>query len=157
MRVGIGYDIHRLIPGRTLIIGGVEIPFSKGPESHSDGDVLLHALTDALLGAIAAGDIGTHFPPSEPAWQDAPSHIFVHRAVELTRERGFTVTNIDATVLAEAPKLSPHIAAMKKTIARLLAIDETAVSVKAGTHEGCDAVGEGRAIAAHVVVLLKKA
>lgn len=154
MKVGLGYDIHRLIPNRKLVLGGVTIPFEKGPDSHSDGDVLLHAVTDALLGACGAGDIGQHFPNTDARWKNAESKVFVTKAMEFVREKKLRVGNLDATILAETPKLLPHLLAMKKNLAHLLGCAESDVNLKAGTNEKCDAIGQGSAIAAQVIVLL---
>ena len=156
MRIGFGNDIHRLTAGRPLIIGGVRIESDLGPEGHSDADVLLHAITDAVLGALALGDIGTHFPNSEPEWKDAESSVFLARAAELANERGYSVTNIDSTVSLESPKLRPHIDEMRGRIAELLGVDIGRVSVKAKTGEGVDAVGRREAIRAEAVVLLER-
>lgn len=154
MRVGIGYDIHQLVKGRRLVLGGVPIPFEKGPKSHSDGDVLLHALTDALLGACGLGDIGQHFPNTDPVWRDAKSRIFVQKTMELLNDRRFNVVNVDASIFAEAPKLITYVDRMCENIAELLRVQTSCINVKAGTNEGCDAVGRGEAIAAEVIVLV---
>lgn len=153
-RIGIGYDIHRLVEGRKLILGGVEIPFEKGLLGHSDSDVLSHAICDALLGAAALGDIGTHFPDSDPRWAGASSLDFLARAVEMLTERGYRISNIDATVMAERPKLRPHIEAMRERLASVLRIDVQQVSVKAKTNEGLESVGRGEAIEAQAIVIL---
>jgi 2-C-methyl-D-erythritol 2,4-cyclodiphosphate synthase len=154
-RIGIGYDIHRLVEGRKLVLGGVEIPFEKGLLGHSDSDVLTHAICDALLGAAALGDIGTHFPDSDPRWAGASSLDFLARAVELIAGRGYRIANIDATVLAERPKLRPHVQAMRERLASVLRIDVDRVSVKAKTNEGLGSVGRGEAMAAQAVALLR--
>lgn len=154
MKIGIGYDLHRLTPGRKLILGGVDIPFSKGPDSHSDGDVLLHAVTDALLGACGAGDIGQHFPNTDVRWKNAESREFVAKAMEFVREKKLRVGNLDGTILVESPKLISSLPAMRKNLASLLGVAESDVNLKAGTNEKCDAIGRGEAIAAQVVVLL---
>lgn len=154
MRVGIGYDIHRLVGGRPFVLGGVTIPHPQGPSGHSDGDPLLHALIDALLGAAGLGDIGAHFPPSDPQWQGVASTVLLDRALTLVRTAGLTLHNADATVIVERPVLSPHIAAVRASVAGLLGLDPAMVNIKAKTNEGLDAVGQGRAVAAHVVVLL---
>ena len=160
MRIGIGYDNHRLVPGRPLVLGGVAIPAPVGPEAHSDGDVLIHALVDALLGAIGSGDIGTHFPDTDPRWKGQASRLFLERVAEMVRSRGFTIENIDATVILEEIKLAGRKAAIALELRQILrpwhALAEDAVSVKAKTNERCDAVGEGRAIAAQVAVLLRE-
>ncbi|MEA3219036.1 2-C-methyl-D-erythritol 2,4-cyclodiphosphate synthase [Immundisolibacter sp.] len=157
MRIGHGYDLHALAPGRRLVLGGVHIPHSHGPIAHSDGDVLLHALADALLGAAALGDIGQHFPDTDPAYAGADSRLLLRRVVALVREAGYSVVNIDATVLAQRPKLAPHRDAMRANIAADLGLDIDAVSVKATTTEGLGPVGRGEAIAAHAVCLLARA
>lgn len=157
MRIGHGYDLHALAPGRRLVLGGVQIPHSHGPIAHSDGDVLLHALADALLGAAALGDIGQHFPDTDPAYAGADSRVLLRRVVALVREAGYGVLNIDATVLAQRPKLAPHRDAMRANIAADLGLDIGAVSVKATTTEGLGPVGRGEAISAHAVCLLARA
>jgi 2-C-methyl-D-erythritol 2,4-cyclodiphosphate synthase len=153
-RTGTGYDIHPLVAGRRLILGGVEIEFEKGLLGHSDSDALTHAVCDALLGAAAMGDIGRHFPDSDPQWKGASSLDLLSRVVELIAERGFRVANIDATVVAERPRLAPFIEEMRSNLAAVLEIDMEQVSVKAKTNEGLDAVGRGEAIAAHAVALI---
>ncbi len=153
-RVGFGNDVHRLVPGRKLILGGVRIPFDQGPRGHSDGDALAHALTDALLGAAALGDIGTHFPDSSPKWHNASSLLFLRHARKLLDESGYAVVNVDATISLERPKLAPYIAKMRKKIAAALGVKPAQVSVKAKTGEGLDAVGRGEAIRADAVALI---
>ena len=153
-RVGFGNDVHRLVAGRKLILGGVRIPFDKGPQGHSDGDALAHALTDALLGAAALGDIGAHFPDSSPRWRNASSLLFLRHARQLLQKSGFTIVNVDATISLEHPKLAPHIPRMRKKVAAALGIKTAQVSVKAKTGEGLDAVGRGEAIRADVVALI---
>ena len=153
-RIGFGTDIHRLVEGRPLIIGGLKIDHHAGPEGHSDADVLLHAITDAVLGSLALGDIGTHFPDSEPRWQNVESSEFLLYAAGLIRERGFHVVNLDCVVDLQAPKLRPHIDDIRENIAKCLDIDGSAVSIKAKTSEGLEAVGEGRAIRAQAIVLV---
>lgn len=153
-RIGIGYDIHRLVEGRKLILGGVEIPFEKGLLGHSDSDVLSHAICDALLGAAALGDIGTHFPDSDPRWAGASSLDFLAHAVELITARGYSIANIDVTVLAERPKLRPYVQAMRESLASVLRIDVNQVNVKATTNEGLESIGHGEAMAAQAVALL---
>jgi 2-C-methyl-D-erythritol 2,4-cyclodiphosphate synthase len=155
MRIGHGYDLHALAPGRRLVLGGVDIPHSHGPIAHSDGDVLLHALADALLGAAALGDIGQHFPDTDPAYAGADSRVLLRRVEALVRDAGYGVVNIDATVLAQRPKLAPHRDAMRANIAADLGLDIGAVSVKATTTEGLGPVGRGEAISAHAVCLLR--
>ncbi len=154
MRIGHGYDLHALAPGRRLVLGGVQIPHSHGPIAHSDGDVLLHALADALLGAAALGDIGQHFPDTDPAYAGADSRALLRRVAALVRDAGYAAVNVDATVLAQRPKLAPHRDAMRANIAADLGLDIGAVSVKATTTEGLGPVGRGEAIAAHAVCLL---
>ncbi len=154
MRIGHGYDLHALAPGRRLVLGGVEIPHSHGPIAHSDGDVLLHALADALLGAAALGDIGQHFPDTDPTFAGADSRVLLRRVVALLQNAGYAVANVDATVLAQRPKLAAHRAAMRANIAADLGIALDAVSVKATTTEALGPVGRGEAIAAHAVCLL---
>ncbi len=153
-RIGIGYDIHRLVADRKLLLAGVNIPFTKGLLGHSDADVLAHAVCDAVLGAAALGDIGTHFPDTDPRWQGASSLDFLRHAVKLIVEKGYGVANVDATVMAERPKLKPYIQAMREQLAAALAVDVDCVSVKAKTHEGLDAIGRGEAMAAQAIVLL---
>jgi 2-C-methyl-D-erythritol 2,4-cyclodiphosphate synthase len=153
-RIGIGYDIHRLVEGRKLIIGGVEIPFSKGLLGHSDSDVLTHAICDALLGAAALGDIGTHFPDTDPRYKGASSLDLLAHVVALIHERGYQIVNIDSIVMAERPKLKPHVQAICETLAKILNIDVENVSVKAKTNEGLESVGRQEAMAAHAVVLI---
>ncbi len=157
IRTGQGWDLHRLVPLRPLIIGGVSIPSKIGEDGHSDGDVLLHALIDALLGACALGDIGTHFPPSDPAWKDADSADLLRRVLELTREAGFLPVNIDCTVILQEIRLAPFREEIRKNLAALLEIPLDRVSVKAKTKEGVDAVGRGEAIEAMASVLMSSA
>src|SRR5579859_42661 len=155
-RVGIGNDIHRLAVGRKLILGGIEIPFEKGPIGHSDGDALVHAICDALLGAASLGDIGQHFPDTSPKWRNANSLLFLGHVKSLLGERGCAIVNVDATVGIERPKLARHIPLMRKQIAGALGIKPTQVSVKAKSGEGMDAVGRGEAVRADAVALLQK-
>ena len=155
-RIGIGYDIHRLVEGRKLIIAGVEIPFEKGLLGHSDSDVLAHAICDALLGAAALGDIGTHFPDTDARYKGASSLDMLTRVVELITNRGYLVANVDAVVMAERPKLRPHVETMRERLASALQVDIDAVSVKAKTSEGLESIGRGEAMAAQAVVLLYK-
>jgi 2-C-methyl-D-erythritol 2,4-cyclodiphosphate synthase len=154
IRIGEGWDTHALVEGRPLILGGVQIPFAKGLLGHSDADALLHAITDALFGAAAMGDIGTHFPDTDATFKGADSLAMLREAARLVRERGYTIGNIDSTVVAQAPKLAPHIAVMRQNIARALGIDLDCVNVKAKTAEKMGPVGEGRAMEARAVVLL---
>jgi 2-C-methyl-D-erythritol 4-phosphate cytidylyltransferase/2-C-methyl-D-erythritol 2,4-cyclodiphosphate synthase len=153
-RVGQGWDIHRLVPGRALMLGGVEVPSDMGEDAHSDGDVLLHAVIDALLGAAALGDIGTHFPPSDESWRGADSADLARRAAKLVREAGWRLGNLDCTIILERPKLGPFKDAIRTSIAECLGLRPDAVSVKAKTKEGLDAVGEGRAVEALALVVL---
>lgn len=152
MRIGIGNDIHRLIEGRPLILGGVEIPYSKGEEAHSDGDVLVHAIIDAILGACAKGDIGRLFPPSDERYKDADSLQLLKQTVEYA---GAKIINIDSSITLEEPKLSPYISAMRERIAEVLSIDIDRVSIKAKTNEGLDETGKGNAVSAIAVVLVE--
>lgn len=154
MRVGFGYDVHRLVEGRPLIIGGVPIVHEKGLAGHSDADVLLHAITDALLGAAALGDIGQHFPDTDAAWKDADSLKLLQAVMERVREAGYRVSNIDSTVALQRPKLRPHIEAMRRNVARVLDLDVGQVSVKATTTERLGFVGTEAGAAAYAVCLL---
>jgi 2-C-methyl-D-erythritol 2,4-cyclodiphosphate synthase len=156
MRVGIGYDSHRLAAGRRLVLGGIEIPSEKGLLGHSDADVLLHAITDAMLGAAAKGDIGVLFPPSDPQWRDADSSIFVRHASELLESYGWEVVNVDALVLLERPKLLPYRGRIRASVASMLGIDPDAVGLKAKTGEGVGPVGTGQLAEAHAVVLVSR-
>ncbi len=153
-RVGIGNDIHRLAAGRKLILGGVEIPFDKGPIGHSDGDALAHAICDALLGAAALGDIGQHFPDTSPKWRNGNSLLFLRHVKTLLDQVGYSIVNIDSTVGLERPKLARHIALMRKQIATALGTKQSRVSVKAKSGEGADAVGRGEAIRADAIALV---
>jgi 2-C-methyl-D-erythritol 2,4-cyclodiphosphate synthase len=155
MRIGHGYDVHRLVEGRRCIIGGVDIPFEKGLLGHSDADVLLHAVMDAVLGAMAAGDIGKLFPDSDAAYKGADSLVLTRRVAEVMAERGYRLGNIDATVIAQAPKLAPHIPAMREKIASAFCVEVDRVSVKATTEEKLGFTGSGEGIAAHAVCLLE--
>ena len=153
-RAGIGYDLHRLETGRKLIVGGLELPFDKGPAGHSDGDVLIHALCDALFGAAGIGDIGTHFPDNDPRWKGANSLIFLERARDLLEEKRFAIEHVDAVVILEKPKLGPHFPAMREILATALGVLPEKIHLKAKTNEGVDAIGRGEAIAAWVVATL---
>jgi 2-C-methyl-D-erythritol 2,4-cyclodiphosphate synthase len=153
-RIGVGYDIHKVRAGRRLVLGGVEIPWEKGLEGHSDADVLLHALCDALLGAAGLGDIGQYFPPSDPQWKDYDSREFVKKVYSKIKALGWKVVNIDSIIIAQAPKLSPYYGVMRERIAELVEVPVEVVSVKATTPEGLGALGAGEGIAAQVVVLL---
>ncbi|MBQ9551370.1 MAG: 2-C-methyl-D-erythritol 2,4-cyclodiphosphate synthase [Clostridia bacterium] len=154
MRIGHGYDVHRLTENRRLILGGVEIPHETGLLGHSDADVLLHAIADSLLGAAALGDIGGMFPDNDPAYQDADSLVLLERVAERLKANGYTIGNIDATVIAQAPKLKPYIELMRANIARACGVEPGAVSVKATTEEGLGFTGEKQGIAAHAVSLI---
>lgn len=155
LRVGHGYDVHRLTEGRPLILGGVDIPFEKGLLGHSDADVLTHAAADALLGALALGDIGKHFPDTDPAYAGADSLMLLSRVAELCREAGYRLSDLDVTVLCQRPKLAPHIPAMRENLARALGCDASLVSVKATTEEGLGFTGSGEGIAAHAVCMME--
>lgn len=155
MRIGSGYDVHRLVEGRKLILGGVEIPFEKGLLGHSDADVLLHAISDAVLGAIAEGDLGKHFPDTDPKWKGADSMKLFEHVVKLAREKGFEVNNIDSTIVCQRPKLAPHIPKMVENIASAAGVDIHHVNVKATTTEGLGFTGTGEGIAAYAVVTVK--
>ena len=156
MRIGHGYDVHRLVEGRKCIIGGVDVPHEKGLLGHSDADVLLHAIMDAVLGAMAVGDIGKLFPDSDPAYKGADSLALTRRVAEVMAEKGYRLGNIDATVIAQAPKLAPHISAMRQNIASAFGTDVDRISVKATTEEGLGFTGTGEGIAAHAVCLLER-
>lgn len=156
MRIGHGYDVHRLVEGRPLILGGVNIPHETGLLGHSDADVLLHAIADSLLGAAALGDIGKLFPDSDPQYKGADSLVLLRRVKIHLDKAGYSVVNVDSTVLAQAPKLAPHIPAMRVNIARALGVETSAVSVKATTEEGLGFTGERAGIAAHAVCLIEK-
>ncbi len=155
MRIGHGYDVHRLVEGRKCIIGGVDIPFEKGLLGHSDADVLLHAVMDAVLGAMAAGDIGKLFPDNDPTYKGADSLVLTRRVAEVMTERGYRLGNIDATVIAQAPKMAPHILTMRENIAAAFGVDPDRVSVKATTEERLGFTGSGEGIAAHAVCLIE--
>ena len=157
MRIGHGYDVHRLVEGRRCIIGGVDIPHEKGLLGHSDADVLLHAVMDAVLGAMAAGDIGKLFPDSDTAYKGADSLVLTRRVAEVMVERGYRLGNIDATVIAQAPKMAPHIPLMRQNIAAAFGVEVDRVSVKATTEEKLGFTGSGEGIAAHAVCLLEEA
>ena len=153
MRIGYGWDSHEFKPGIPLKLGGIQVPHHSGLAGHSDGDVLLHALTDALLGAVAAGDIGTHFPPGDPQWKGADSGRFVEAALKRVRDAGYTIANMDSTLILQEPKISAHAAKIQARLAELLQISQSAVGVKAKTPEG---MGTEKAAIAHVVVLLTR-
>lgn len=154
-RIGQGYDLHRLVQDRPLILGGVEIDHDKGLLGHSDADVLLHAITDALLGAAGLGDIGRHFPDTDPAYKGADSRELLRLAVQLVVKGGWAIVNVDATIIAQEPKLAPHMDRIRESVAQCIGIDLQRVNVKAKTKEGCDAVGERRAMEVHAIALLE--
>jgi 2-C-methyl-D-erythritol 4-phosphate cytidylyltransferase / 2-C-methyl-D-erythritol 2,4-cyclodiphosphate synthase len=154
-RAGTGYDLHRLVEGRPLVIGGVVVPSDRGALGHSDADVVCHAATDAILGAAGLGDIGRHFPDTDPRWKDASSLDLLARAVALVAEQGFEVGNVDVTVVLERPKIKDHVDAMRASVARAIGVDASRVSIKGKTNEGVDAIGRGEAIAAHAVALIR--
>ncbi len=156
MRIGHGYDVHRLVEGRKLIIGGVDIPWEKGLLGHSDADVLLHAIADAILGAIGEGDIGRHFPDTDPAYKGADSLKLLAQVMELAAGEGYRLGNLDATIIAQQPKMAPHIQSMRENIAKVLHADVSQVNVKATTEEGLGFSGAGEGIAAHAVLLMEK-
>ena len=156
MRIGHGYDVHRLVEGRRLILGGVEIPWEKGLLGHSDADVLTHALMDALLGAAALGDIGRLFPDKDPAYEGADSVELLRKVTALLREQGYRIANVDCTVIAQRPRLAPHIPEMRRRLAEAMELETDRVSVKATTEEGLGFTGEGLGIAAHAVALIEK-
>lgn len=155
-RCGIGYDLHRLEVGRKLIVGGIELLFDKGPVGHSDGDVLAHAMCDALFGAAGLGDIGTHFPDTDPKWKGANSLIFLEHARKLLDARKFGLDWIDGVVITEKPKLGPHFPKMREALGRALGVSSDLIHLKAKTNEGVDAIGRGEAIAAYVVATLSQ-
>lgn len=154
MRIGQGWDVHALVPGRRLIIGGVPIPYHLGLLGHSDADVLLHAIIDAMLGAAGLGDIGTHFPDTDVRWKNADSLVLLAACADLLKEKGWRIQNLDSTVLAQAPKLAPHIPAMREQIAAALALTVTQINIKAKTAEKLGPVGQGQSIEAQAIVLL---
>jgi 2-C-methyl-D-erythritol 2,4-cyclodiphosphate synthase len=157
VRLGLGFDFHRLVEGRKLVLGGVEIPHTKGLAGHSDGDVLTHALCDAILGAAGLGDLGQHFPDTDPQWKDANSLALLARVVELAGAQGLRVAQVDTIVIAEQPKLAPHFDPIRRTLARALGLDPAQVNVKAKTTEGLEAVGRGEAVAAQALAVLESA
>jgi len=156
MRIGSGWDLHRLKEGRKLLLGGEQIPFHSGEEAHSDGDVLIHAIIDAILGAAALGDIGTHFPPTDPQYKNISSLILLERAVALLTESGYRIINLDTTIILQEPKLKPYITAIRKKLAKALTLDIDRISVKAKTKENVDATGEGKAIESMASVLIEE-
>ena len=155
MRIGHGYDVHKLVECRDLILGGVKIPYDKGLLGHSDADVLLHAVIDALLGAAALGDIGSHFPDTDPCWKDADSAMLLSSVMDEIAQAGFFVGNVDVTLICERPKLRPHVDAIRSRLAELLRVPVGSISVKGKTNEGMDATGEGVGIAVHAVALVE--
>lgn len=155
-RIGHGYDVHRLVEGRALILGGVQIPYEKGLLGHSDADVLTHAVMDALLGAIAARDIGYHFPDTDPAYSGADSLRLCARVGEMVREAGYVLSNLDVTVIAQRPKLAPHLLQMVEHLARALGVEQGQINIKATTEEGLGFTGAGEGIAAHAVCLVER-
>ncbi len=155
MRIGFGYDIHRLVSGRRLLLAGVEIPGPVGPEAHSDGDVLIHALIDALLGACAIGDIGRLFPPGDERYRDISSRLLLHRTLEVVKDAGFKAHNVDCTVILQSPRLYPYVEAMRENLSADLEIPSSAISVKAKTGEGLGNTGRGRAVEAYAVVTVE--
>lgn len=157
LRVGSGFDAHRLVNGRPLVLGGVRIAHERGLEGHSDGDCLLHALCDALLGAVAAGDMGAHFPSSDPRWQGVESVLFLEQASRIVSDRGYAIENVDATIIAQSPPLASYVDEMRRTIGRSLALELTEVSVKLKSTDTLGALGRGEGIAAQATVLLRRA
>lgn len=155
-RIGFGYDSHKLVPERKLVLGGIEIPFEKGSLGHSDGDALIHAVCDAILGALAMGDIGRHFPDNSPEYKDIDSKILLSRTIELIREKGWKVVNIDSTICLEKPKLVDHIPSMAEALASVAGISSDQISIKATTNEKMGFVGREEGVAAYAVVLVKK-
>ena len=156
VRFGMGYDVHQLVEGRKLIIGGVDIPYEKGLKGHSDADVLLHAISDALLGAAALGDIGKHFPDTDPAFKDADSLKLLQRVGELLKEKGYRVGNVDATIVAQKPKMAPYIMTMRENIARVLGAELDQINVKATTEEWLGFTGQGQGISSYAVAGIEK-
>jgi 2-C-methyl-D-erythritol 2,4-cyclodiphosphate synthase len=155
-RIGIGYDLHRLVEGKPLIIGGIEIPHIKGLQGHSDADVLIHAIIDALWGALALGDIGTHFPDTDPQYKDIDSKVLLQHTIDLIKQRGWDIVNMDSTIIAEQPKLNPYIKSIREILSRILGISIDCTSVKAKTNEGVGPEGKEEAISCFVVVLLSQ-
>ncbi len=157
MRVGIGFDVHPLTAGRKLVLGGVDVPFDKGLAGHSDGDALTHAVLDALLGAVALGDIGTHFPSSDPRYRDVRSLLLLERVAGMLRDKGWRIENVDATIIAEQPRLSPFVEAMRQSLGAALGLPGDRVSVKAKTTDGLGYTGRGEGVAAYAVALVERA
>ena len=156
IRVGLGYDVHQFAAGRKLYLGGIEIPGSQGLKGHSDADVLLHAITDALLGSLALGDIGTHFPDTDEAYKDTDSKILLEKSYQIVRGEGYELVNLDATIIAEKPKLQPYVDGVRKSIADVLGCNINAISIKATTSEKMGFVGREEGVAVHAIVLVKK-
>jgi len=156
LRVGTGFDVHRLVSGRPLMLGGVEIPHDRGLAGHSDGDCLIHATCDAVLGALAAGDMGAHFPSSDPRWKGVASLVFIAHVMQIARARGYAVENLDTTVIAEGPQLAGHVDAMRSSLARALGIEDSRVSIKVKSADGLGAIGRGEGIAAQAACLLRR-
>jgi 2-C-methyl-D-erythritol 2,4-cyclodiphosphate synthase len=155
-RIGTGFDVHRLVRGRALVLGGVTIPSERGLDGHSDGDCVIHAVCDAVLGALAAGDMGRHFPSADAAWKDADSALFLAAVADMAVHAGYAVANLDVTVVAEMPRLAPHVEVMRANLARILRVDAAVVSVKAKSTDGLGAIGRGEGIAANAIVLLER-
>jgi 2-C-methyl-D-erythritol 2,4-cyclodiphosphate synthase len=155
-RVGHGFDAHRLVEGRRLILGGIEVPFERGLLGHSDADAVAHAMSDALLGAAALGDLGGHFPDSDPAWKDADSMVLLEACAQRVRDQGYAIANIDATIVVDRPKLAPYIGAMRENVATRLQLPLECVSIKAKTSEGMGYTGDGTGIAAYAVAAIEK-
>jgi 2-C-methyl-D-erythritol 2,4-cyclodiphosphate synthase len=153
---GIGYDLHRLVEGRKLMIGGIEVPFEQGSQGHSDGDVLSHALCDALLGAARLGDIGTHFPDTDPKWKGVSSLLFLEHVCKLLADRRLRIVHLDAIVICERPKLGPHFPAMRAALAKALGITSEQINLKAKTNEGTGEIGRGEAVAAHAIATVRQ-
>jgi 2-C-methyl-D-erythritol 2,4-cyclodiphosphate synthase len=156
VRIGHGFDAHRLVEGRPFVLGGIEIPFERGPHGHSDADVLAHAISDALLGACALGDLGKHFPDTDERWKGADSMRLLAACADMVRERGYAVDNLDATIVVQLPKLAPHLERIRANVAAVLRIETDAVSVKAKTSEGMGYTGDGTGIAAYAVACLTR-
>ncbi len=156
VRIGFGYDAHRLVPGKKLVLGGIRIPFDRGLDGHSDADVLIHAVVDAIIGALGRGDIGTHFPDNDQSYEGAESTLFLMRAAEWMREQGYILVNLDATVVAQRPRLSPHMPAIRERLSSILNTEEDRVNIKAKTTEGMGFCGREEGIAAYAVVSLLK-
>lgn len=153
-RIGIGNDTHKLIEGRPLMLGGVQVEYDRGGDGHSDADALLHAISDAILGALCEGDLGVHFPDSDPQWKGVSSSDLLSQVVSLAHERGKHIVNVDATIIIEQPKMRPYVLSMREKIAEIMGVELNCVSVKAKTGEGLDAVGQGLAVSAQAVVLI---